>query len=128
MRRWGILIAVLCSLFFGCDKDSLFSPVTPTKKARVVMIEGPIFVDGYSIFQYQGRVLNDGDATAKFTKVYIYLRHSDNSLIEQNYTYVDDTELAPGETAPWNVLFSDDDHAKRNAMDKSKTTYEIKWD
>ena len=125
MRRWAVLITVLCILFSGCGKDS---PFAPDKKANVVMIEGPVFVDGYTIFEYQGRVKNNGDATAKFAKVYIYLRRSDSSLIEQDDTYIDDTDLTPGEASPWNVLFSDSDHAKRNAMDKSKMTYEIKWD
>jgi hypothetical protein len=115
--------ALVCLSMAGCGKDS---PLGPGKKANVVMIEGPVFVDGYSLFEYQGRVKNAGDATAKLTDVYIYLRRSDNSLIEQDYAYVG--ELTPGETAPWNVLFWDEDHAKRNAMDKSKTTYEIKWD
>ena len=123
MRRWAILGIVLFLALSGCGKDSILGP---DKKANVVMIEGPVFVDGYSIFQYQGRVRNDGDATAKFAKVYVYLRRSDNSLIEQGYSYIDDSDLAPGETSPWDVLFSDDDHVKRNIMDKSKMTYEIK--
>jgi len=125
MRRWAILGMILCILFSGCGKDSILGP---DKKANVVMIEGPVFVDGYTIFEYQGRVKNNGDATAKFSKVYIYLRRSDNSLIEQDYSYIDDTDLSAGETSPWDVLFSDDDHMKRNTMDKSKMTYEIKWD
>jgi len=120
-----VCAALICLAMAGCGQDS---PFAPSKRANVVMIEGPVFVDGYSIFEYQGRVKNNGDATAKFAKVYIYLRRSDNSLIEQDYSYIDDTDLAPGETAPWDVLFSDDDDAKRNAMDKSKTTYEIMWD
>jgi hypothetical protein len=125
MRRWAILGFVLFLALAGCGKDSILGP---DKKANVVMIEGPVFVDGYTIFEYQGRVKNNGDATAKFAKVYIYLRRSDSSLIEQDYSYVDDTDLASGETSPWDVLFSDDDHVKRNIMDKSKMTYEIKWD
>jgi len=124
MRRWVILIAVLCIPFSRCGQDSLFAP---TKKANVVMIEGPVFVDGYSIFEYQGRVKNNGTATAMFTKVYVYLRRSNNSLIEQNFSFIADIDLASGEMAPWSVLFSDGNYAKRDAMDKSKTTYEILW-
>lgn len=100
----------------------------PEKLANVVMIEGPIFEDGYTIFWYKGRVQNKGDATASFSKIYIYIRKSDNTLIAQEWSYVDDTDLTPSETSAWDVLFSDDSHSIRDAMDKSKTTYEIKWD
>jgi len=104
----------------------IFAP--EPKKANVIVIEGPIFEDGYWIFQVKGRVQNKGDATAKFAKITIYIRDSAGSLLAQETSYIDDTDLAPNETSPWGVLFWDEDSAIRNNMNFSKTTWEIKWD
>jgi hypothetical protein len=129
MRRVYFLVslAIMVAILPTC-KSSESPDNEPAKAANVIMQEGPIFVDGYTIFSYKGTVKNTGTANAGFTKIYIYLRRSDNSLIDQDYTYADDVDLAPGETAPWEIIFLDDGGAIRAAMDKSKTTYEIKWD
>jgi SLAP domain-containing protein len=92
------------------------------------MIEGPIFEDGYTIFYVKGRVQNTGDNTAMFAQITIYIRNSSSGLLAQETTYIDDTELAPNETSPWDTIFSDSDGTMRSKMDFSKTTYEIKWD
>jgi hypothetical protein len=92
------------------------------------LLEGPLFEDGYTIFWYKGRLQNIGQANAKFTKVYVYVRKSDNTLLAQEWTYADDDDLAPQETTAFDVLFSDDSHSIRDQMDKGKTTFEIKWD
>ena len=119
-----VLIICLCLGMISC-KD-IFAP--EPKKANVIVIEGPIFEDGYWIFQVKGRVQNKGDATAKFAKITIYIRDSAGSLLAQETSYIDDTDLAPNETSPWGVLFWDEDSAIRNNMNFSKTTWEIKWD
>lgn len=124
----AFFLMVICLCLASCE-----SPNSPEKEevkltANVIMIEGPVFEDGYTIFYYKGRVQNTGTASAKYAKIYVYLRKTDGSLIAQEYSYVDDTDLAPSETSPWDVIFSDGDKVKRGAMDKSKTTYEIKWD
>ena len=128
-------ICLLCmGLIFWAACESSTSPPTPTpptppaKHAKVVVIEGPIFEDGYIIFWYKGRVRNDGEITAKFSKIYFYVRDSGNSLIAQEWTYIDDTDLVPAETSAFDIIFSDENHSIRDKMDKSKTTYEIKWD
>lgn len=125
LKRFGFIASVFISIILlaGCE-----SIMGPDKKANVVMIEGPIFEDGYSIFFVKGRVQNKGDNTAMFAKVTIYIRNSSGNLIAQETTYVDDDELTPNETSPWDTLFSDSDKGTRNQMDFSKTTYEIKWD
>lgn len=123
----GIHLLSLCVILLLSSCESPTSS-EPEKAANVIMFEGPIFEDGYTIFWYKGRVKNVGNANADFGKIYVYVRKSDNSLIAQEWSYIDDTDLAPQETSAWDVLFSDDNHAIRDAMDKSKTTYEIKWD
>jgi hypothetical protein len=122
----SLLLLLAIAAIWTC-KSSTTSPEAP-KTANVVMLEGPNFEDGYSIFWYKGRAQNKGTAAASYAKVYIYIRKTDSSLIAQEWTYLDDTDLQPGETTPFEVLFSDDDHSIRDHMDKSKTTSEFKWD
>lgn len=126
MRKGYVAFLVICLFMASCESPSKSEP--PAKHANVIMLEGPLFQDGHIIFEYKGRLKNVGEATAKFTKVYIYVRKSDNSLLAQDYTYADDTDLVPQETTAWNVIFMDENHAIRNQMDKSKLSYEIKWD
>ena len=102
--------------------------LTVRRISNVVMIEGPIFQDSYSLFEYKGIVKNIGNADAEWVKIYIYVYNSAGNLLDYEYTYADDYMLAPGESSPWNVLFWDDQKSTRNQMDHSKTTYEIKWD
>jgi hypothetical protein len=128
MKRIFLLCFSLIALFASCESPESSEPTPVAKHAKVVVIEGPLFEDGYSIFWYKGRVRNDGEITAKFSKIYFYIRDSGNSLIAQEWTYIDDTDLVPAETSAFDVLFSDDGHSIRDRMDKSKTTYEIKWD
>ena len=114
-----------------CDfQDSPTAPSTPraVAPANVVIIEGPLFVDGYTIFYIKGRVQNQGKTRASFAKVTFYVRTSASVLLAQETSYIDDYDLDPDETAPFEVLFSDSGRAIRNAMDFSKTTWEIKWD
>ena len=106
------------------------SPAEPEqpKHANVIMFEGPIYVEDELSFSYKGTVKNVGLITAKFAKVYIYLRKSDNSLIDKQDTYIDDTELLAQETSAWDWMWLDFDGTLRDKMDKNKTTFEIKWD
>lgn len=111
---------------------SVFTTTTTTIPvgANVIMTEGPIFIDGYSVFTYKGIVKNIGYAKAFYVKVYIYLRKTDGYLLDFDYAYIDSTDpphLNQNETSGWSILFSDSDHSKRNAMNKSKTTYSIQW-
>jgi hypothetical protein len=101
----------------------------PPVGANVIMTEGPIFIDGYSFFTYKGIVKNIGYAKAFNVKIYIYLRKTNGYLLDFDYTYIDtiSTDLNQNEIAGWSILFPDSDHSKKNAMNKSKTTYSIQW-
>ena len=127
---WGFLFLFL----IACEKENEWStlPGLPepeeTPIANVIMFEGPIYEDGNLIFTYKGVVKNVGNKLAEYVKIYIYIRKSDSSLITYDYMYADDPHLNPGETSPWSLIFWDDDKKIRNQMDKSKMTYEIKWD
>jgi hypothetical protein len=125
LNKSFVIVAALIVILLvpGCE-----SLTGPEKKANVVMIEGPISEDGYSIFYVKGRVQNKGDNTAMFTTITIYIRNSLSGLLAQETTYIDDTELVPGETSPWDTIFSDSGRTIRDQMDFSKTTFEIKWD
>jgi SLAP domain-containing protein len=124
-KRFLFIVIIFLVIIFSFGCDSLFGP---DKKADVVMFEGPIFEDGYTIFYVKGRVKNQGDNTAEFTQITIYIRDSAGGLIAQETTYIDDNYLSPGNTSPWSVIFSDSEHNIRDQMDFDETTYEIKWD
>lgn len=129
MKRATLIWVVVClGLVFFLENCSSPSSSEPPAKANVVMFEGPIYVEDELSFSYKGTVKNSGNKNAQFTKVYIYLRKSDNSLIDQEDTYVDDTDLAPQETSAWEWMWLDFDGSIRAKMDKTKTTFEIKWD
>ena len=95
--------------------------------ADVRMTVGPKYKEDDWTFTYFGRVKNFGQWKADFAKVYIYLYNSSGNLIDQDYGYVDDTELSPGEASPWEVSWWDDDKKIRKKIDKSRTEYEIQW-
>jgi hypothetical protein len=125
MKGFALLFLIL-SFVASCD---VFKTITePDKKANVVMNEGPTLEDGTTGFKYRGRVINNGDATAGFTKVTIVVRNSSSSELARAETNIVDVALEPNESSAWEVTFSDTNHTIRDAMDKAKTTYEIKWE
>jgi len=125
MRKFAFLFLIL-AFFASCD---VFKTITePDKKANVVMIEGPTFEDDSTSFAYKGRVQNQGDATAGFTKVTISIRNSSGSALSQKETNLTDVGLEPNEICAWEMTFADENRTLRDSMDKAKTTYEIKWE
>jgi hypothetical protein len=117
---------MILALFASCDV--LKTITEPDKKANVVMVEGPAFEDSSASFLYKGRVQNQGDTTAGFTRVIIYIRNSSSALLKQAETNLVDVALEPNETSAWEVKFSDENRTLRDSMDQAKTTYEIKWE
>ena len=101
--------------------------VTVEDGADVVMISGPTWKESDWTFSYFGIAKNNGTYEASFVKIYIYLYDQNNVLIDYDYTYVDKTDLKPGEQSPWEEIWWDDDKSIRNRVDKSKTEYEIEW-
>lgn len=120
----GLIFLVRCE----SPTSSPSPPPPPALHANVIMFEGPLFEEDEYSFYYKGRVKNIGNAEAKWIRIYVFIRKSDNTLISQDYTYADDYDLLPGETSAWDIMWLDFEHAIRDQMDKSKTTYEIKWD
>lgn len=102
--------------------------LTVKSAANVIMQEGPLYKETDWTFTYFGIVKNIGNKKAWFTKIYIYLHDSGGNLVDYDWNYADDTELDPSETSPWEWTWWDDNKDLRNNFDKSKTTYEIKWD
>lgn len=128
-KRFFCAVAV-CLALAGCGK----SPLTPDEPdpvvphANVVMTEGPLYLDEEWTFEFKGTVKNIGTRSANYAKVYIYLRNSSGTLVDQDYGFADDTDLAVGESSPWDVSWWDDGRGIRDRIDVSKTTYEIFWD
>lgn len=82
---------------------------------------------GVLYFDYTGVVKNTGTAQANSVRVYIYVYNSQGTLIENEWKFADSQTLAPQAISAYTVKFSDEGSAVRNQLDKSKTTYEIKW-
>jgi len=99
--------------------------------ADIVMTSGPTYKDPWlytdDYFSYFGKAKNKGTYKASFVKVYIYLYNKNGKMIDYEDTYVDKTDLKPGEVSPWEVVWYDKDKAIRNKLDKSKTEYEFEW-
>ncbi len=130
MKRWALILGI--ALLAACGSDTPTSPSVPSvpavKHANVVFSEGPIMTqDDYTI-DFKGTVKNTGQRQADYVKIYIYIRMTDGTLIEQNYSYADDYNLAVNESSPWEVSFWDYERTLRSRANLSKTTYEIKWE
>jgi hypothetical protein len=121
----AVFAALILALFWSCET------VTGPKdsgKPNVIMVEGPTLVGGPTSFKYTGRVQNQGTATAGFTKIIIHVFNSSGSQLAQAETNLVDVALEKNESSTWEVTFSDGDHKIQDALDKNKTTYEIKWE
>jgi len=105
--------------------------ITVENGADIVMISGPTYKDPWlytdDYFSYFGKAKNKGSYEASFVKVYIYLYNKNGKMIDYEDTYVDKTDLKPGEQSPWEVVWYDKDRDIRKKMDKSKTEYEFEW-
>lgn len=105
--------------------------VTVEDGANVVMTSGPIWKEPWlysdDYFSYFGKAKNQGTYKASYVKIYIYLNDNNGNLIDYDYTYVDKTDLDPGEESPWEVVWHDENRTIRNKIDKSKTEYEFEW-
>ena len=127
MKKLVILIVAVSLLMISPACKNIFGPDDP-ETANVVLIEGPIFEDASFYFWVKGRVQNTGTITATFAKITIFIRDAAGTLLAQDWSYIDDTELVAGETSAFDVIIDDDGGGVRAAMDFSKTTWEIKWD
>lgn len=105
--------------------------ITVENGANIVMISGPTYKDPWlytdDYFSYFGKAKNKGTYEASFVKVYIYLYNKNGKMIDYEDTYVDKTDLKPGESSPWEVVWFDEDRAIRSKLDKSRTEYEFEW-
>ncbi len=95
--------------------------------AILVMTQGPKWKETEWTFAYFGIVKNNGTWKAEFVKVYIYLYNKNGGLIDTKFSYVDKTNISPGEKSSWEVSWWDDDKSIRKKIEKSKTEYEIEW-
>ena len=125
MKR-ALLCVAVCLIICSQACKSLLNPDEPAGRQTLSLLKARSLRTATSLFFVKGRVENSGNAAAKFSKITIYIRNSSSGLIAQDWTYVDDTDLQPNETSPFDVLFSDDNHSIRDKMDFSKTTWEIK--
>lgn len=121
MKRKFLLAVLLCFILVSCD---IFNP---QKFADVVMVDGPRYQDGDTVFSYTGVVRNVGDGKATWVRIYIDLRNPNGDLLAQSYNLADTSDLEPGATSTWTVTFNDESRDLRDLMDESRTSYDITW-
>ena len=121
----AVFAALILALFWSCET---VTGLKDSGKPNVIMVEGPTFADGSTDFKYKGRVQNQGTATAGFTRIIIHVFNSSGSQLAQAETNLVDVALEKNESSIWEVTFPDGDHKIRDAMNKDKTTFEIKWE
>jgi hypothetical protein len=121
MRSKIFLALTICSVLVSCD---LFNS---KKYADVIMVDGPRYEEGNATFSYTGTVRNIGEGKALFVRISMELRNPDDILLAQGNQLVDKTDLEPGESSTWRIIFDDADREIRDLMDESKRSYDITW-
>ena len=104
--------------------------ITVVNGADIVHTAGPTWQEDTWTFGYFGVLRNQGTYKASFVKIYIYLYDAAGALqtlLDTDYTYVDKTDLDPGEQSPWENNWWDSPADLRNKVDKTKTLFEIEW-
>jgi hypothetical protein len=81
-------------------------PVTPRSKAQLAVVEVKRFEDEAGFFHIKGVIQNVGNIVAKRTKVAAVIYGRDGRVINVGFTYVTPPNLAPGEQASYDVIFT----------------------
>jgi hypothetical protein len=81
-------------------------PVTPKSKAQLTVVEVKRFEDEAGFFHIKGLIQNVGNVVAKRTKVAAVIYGRDGRVINVGFTYVTPPNLAPGEQASYDVIFT----------------------
>jgi len=72
--------------------------------------------------KFLGEIKNDGDAKALFVKITFTMKNSGGSVIDTDFTYVNSTDLDPGQTSSFEC-YTDAPYSQVASYD-----YEITWD
>lgn len=111
-----LVIILICSI--NCE---LFDAMDTS--ANCVLV-GDITVqeDFEGDIKFLGEIKNDGDAKALFVKITFTMKDSGGSVIDTDFTYVNSTDLDPGQTSSFEC-WTNAPYSQVDSYD-----YEITWD
>lgn len=81
-------------------------PVAAKPKPQLAVVETRRFEDEAGFFHVKGIIQNTGNTIAKRTKVAAVIYGRDHRVINVNFAYVSPPNLAPGDQASYDVIFT----------------------
>ncbi|MBN1217902.1 MAG: hypothetical protein JXM69_03150 [Anaerolineae bacterium] len=81
-------------------------PVEPKPTAQLAVIEVRRFEDDAGFFHIKGTIQNAGNTVAKRIKTAAVIYGRDGRVINVNFAYVNPPNLAPGERASYDIIFT----------------------
>ena len=107
-------ILVIASLFLHCDANA---------RSANCVIAGDIIAqkDFEGDATFQGEIRNNGNARALFVEITFAIKNSDGSVIGNEFTFVNSTNLDPGQASPFKC-YTDIPYSQISSWD-----YEITW-
>jgi len=108
------IILIIASLFLQCDANA---------RSANCMIAGDIIAqkDFEGDATFQGEIRNNGNARALFVEITFAIKNSDGSVIGNEFTFVNSTNLDPGQASSFKC-YTDIPYSQISSWD-----YEITW-
>jgi hypothetical protein len=88
--------------------SSITGDVSQAKPASLRLAAGNSYYDSIGSAHVVGEVTNNGPGVSKFTKVSGTFYDNQNKVVATAFTYTDPTDLEPGQSAPFDIIISDD--------------------
>jgi hypothetical protein len=92
--------------------SSITSDISQEKPANLKLNVGDTFYDSINSAHVVGEVTNNGPAVSRFTQVSGTFYDSQGKTVATEFTYTDPMDLQPGQSAPFDMIISDDTSAQ----------------
>ncbi|MBD3413276.1 MAG: hypothetical protein GF421_02460 [Candidatus Aminicenantes bacterium] len=118
MKKISLILFIILICNISCELFDFMN-----KSANCVLV-GDITVqeDFEGDIKFLGEIKNDGDAKALFVKITFTMKDSGGSVIDTDFTYVNSTDLDPGQTSSFEC-WTNASYSQVDSYD-----YEITWD
>jgi hypothetical protein len=91
--------------------SSITGDISQAKPANLNLNVGDSYYDSIDSAHVVGEVTNNGPDVSKFTKVSGTFYDDQNKIVATGFTYTDPSDLGPGQSAPFDMIMSDDSSA-----------------
>jgi hypothetical protein len=91
--------------------SSITSEISQEKPANLKLNYGDSYYDSIGYAHVVGEVTNNGPGVSKFTQVSGTFFDDQNKIVATEFTYTDPADLQPGQSAPFDMIISDDTSA-----------------